>query len=130
MELHVKVVEATNVPKMDTVGKTDAYAVLSIRTTQQWKTKVIDNNLHPVWNEIFTLPACNPQADILRVELWDKDVKKDDMIGHVEIPVGGLPKRQPIETWYDIVPAKKVKDGCRIKLTLHLTDPGKTPFKE
>ena len=46
----IDVISASNLPNEDIIGKSDPYAVL---TCGDWtsKTKVIDNNLNPEWNE-------------------------------------------------------------------------------
>jgi len=54
---------------MEMIGKSDPYAVLYIRPLFKVKTKVIDNNLNPVWNEVFDLIAEDKETQSLIVEV-------------------------------------------------------------
>lgn len=40
---------------MEFIGKSDPYVALHIRPMFKVKTKVVDNNLNPEWNEEFDL---------------------------------------------------------------------------
>jgi hypothetical protein len=58
MDLHVVVIEAADIPKMDSVGKTDAYVILGLMDQEkkaQRKTKVVSSD-KPQWNEEFSFP--------------------------------------------------------------------------
>ena len=131
MELHIKVVEAADVPKMDTAGKSDPFVQLSLSTTsQKWKTKSKNNTSTPVWNEQFTLPITTKLDDILTVELYDKDdVSKSDIISKVVIQVNKIPQGKVNDSWYTMHPEKGVKTGGKLRLVVHLTKPGAEPFK-
>ena len=67
--LNVNIVEAKGLENKDIValgqGKSDPYAVLDIVSdgeTSTFKTHVIDNNLHPIWNVAVDLPVDNPES--------------------------------------------------------------------
>jgi len=53
------------------------------------KTKSIDNEPNPVWNETFEFYVVDAIRDTLSLKLYDKDVlKPDDFLGTVEeIPI-------------------------------------------
>ena len=53
--LAVTVVKATCLVNMEMIGKSDPYVVLYIRPMLKVKTKVVDHNLNPEWNETFHL---------------------------------------------------------------------------
>lgn len=131
MELHVKVVEAAEVPNMDTAGKSDPYVVLTLNTSsQKWKTKHKNNTATPVWNEQFTLPITTKLDDILTVEMYDKDdISKDDFISKVVIQVNKIPQGKVNDSWYTMHPGKGVKTGGKLRLVVHLTKAGAEPFK-
>ena len=132
MELHIKVVEAADVPKMDTVGKSDPFVQLSLNTTSQvWKTKAKNNTSTPVWNEQFTLPITTKLDDLLTVQLYDKDdVSKNDIISKVVIQVNKIPQGKVNDSWYTMHPCgKDVKTGGKLRLVVHLTKAGAEPFK-
>ena len=67
--LNVNIVEAKGLENKDIValgqGKSDPYAVLDIVSdgeTSTFKTHVINNNLHPIWNVAVDLPVDNPES--------------------------------------------------------------------
>ena len=63
------VIKANDLKNMEMIGKSDPYAVLYIRPLFKVKTKVIDNNLNPVWNEVFDLIAEDKETQSLIVEV-------------------------------------------------------------
>ena len=132
MQLHIRVVEAAQVPSMDVVGKSDPYCVLKLSTSnQEWKTTVKDNTLMPIWNEIFSLPVSSSMNDILTVMLYDKDnVSSDDLISTIDIPVNGLTPGKVLDKWYKMNPAKGNKTGGQLRLVLHLDRIGFPEFVE
>lgn len=55
------------------------------------KTKVIEDNWFPTWNEEFEFPLTVPELALLRVEVHEFDVSdKDDFGGQTCIPVSEL----------------------------------------
>lgn len=69
-------------------GKSDPYAVVYFNGKKFGKTKIIDNTLHPIWNEDFEF-LCEDQG-LLKVQVYDHDMfTKDELLGEVEIKLGG-----------------------------------------
>ena len=67
--LNVNIVEAKGLENRDVAvlgqGKSDPYAILRIVSdgeTSTFKTHVVNNNLHPVWNMAVDLPVDNPES--------------------------------------------------------------------
>lgn len=54
-KLTLTVVKANSLKNMEMIGKSDPYAVVHIRPLFKYKTKTVENNLNPVWNEEFEL---------------------------------------------------------------------------
>ena len=54
-KLSVTVVKATSLKNKELIGKSDPYVTLYVRPIFKVKTKVIDDNLNPEWNETFEL---------------------------------------------------------------------------
>lgn len=54
---------------MEMIGKSDPYAVVYIRPLFKVKTKVIENNLNPAWNQTFELIAEDKETQSLVVEV-------------------------------------------------------------
>lgn len=51
------IVKANNLKNMEMIGKSDPYVTAYIRPLEKFKTKVVDNNLNPVWNHVMQLIA-------------------------------------------------------------------------
>ena len=90
--LNVNIVEAKGLENKDTIfqGKSDPYAVLRITSdgeTSIFKSSVVNDSLHPVWNMSVDLPVDNPEAlDELLIDVYDKDVgSADDFLGSCKI---------------------------------------------
>ncbi|KAH1127396.1 hypothetical protein GYH30_016117 [Glycine max] len=88
--LRAIVIKANDLKNMEMIGKSDPYAVLYIRPLFKVKTKVIDNNLNPVWNEVFDLIAEDKETQSLIVEVFDKDIGQDKRLGIVKLPLNDL----------------------------------------
>lgn len=55
------------------------------------KTKVIEDNWTPAWNEEFSFPLTVPELALLRVEVREYDMsEKDDFGGQTCLPVAEL----------------------------------------
>ncbi|CAH9113774.1 unnamed protein product [Cuscuta epithymum] len=84
----VNVVRGTNLAIRDMVSS-DPYVILSLGS-QSVKTRVIKNNLNPVWNEqlMLSIPENIPP---LKVHVFDKDTfTTDDFMGEAEIDIQPL----------------------------------------
>ncbi|CAO2816161.1 unnamed protein product [Amaranthus hypochondriacus] len=83
--IKVNVVRGTNLAIRDMVSS-DPYVILSLGQ-QSVKTRVIKNNLNPVWNEklMLSIPDCVPPLKLL---VYDKDTfTTDDFMGQAEIDI-------------------------------------------
>ncbi|XP_060178545.1 probable ADP-ribosylation factor GTPase-activating protein AGD11 isoform X1 [Lycium barbarum] len=86
--IKVNVVRGTNLAVRDVVTS-DPYVILSLGS-QSVKTRVIKNNLNPVWNEklMLSIPENIPP---LKVFVYDKDTfTTDDFMGEAEIDIQPL----------------------------------------
>lgn len=86
--IKVNVVKGTNLAIRDIVTS-DPYVILSLGH-QSVKTRVIKNNLNPVWNEslMLSIPENIPP---LKIIVYDKDsFKNDDFMGEAEIDIQPL----------------------------------------
>lgn len=69
-KLTLTVARANDLKNMELVGKSDPYVVLHIRPLFKVKTKVIDNNLNPVWDQTFELIAEDKETQCLIFEVF------------------------------------------------------------
>lgn len=73
--LHVNVVRAHKLLKMDLFGTSDPYVKLSLNGDRlpAKKTTIKRNNLNPEWNEKFKLIVKDPPTQVLQLEVYDWD---------------------------------------------------------
>ncbi|KAL6514890.1 putative ADP-ribosylation factor GTPase-activating protein agd11 [Orobanche gracilis] len=86
--IKVNIVRGTNLAIRDMVTS-DPYVILSLGN-QSMKTRVIKNNLNPVWNEslMLSIPENIPPLKLL---VYDKDTfSTDDFMGNAEIDIQPL----------------------------------------
>lgn len=71
--LHVKVVRAINLSKMDFFGKSDPYVKLRLSGERLpvKKTSIKMKNLNPEWNEQFKLIVKDPGTQFLELRVYD-----------------------------------------------------------
>ncbi|KAJ3682631.1 hypothetical protein LUZ60_015204 [Juncus effusus] len=94
--LTVTVVRAKSLKNMELIGKSDPYVILFIRPMFKVKTKVIDDDLNPEWNETFHLVTEDKETQSLYLEVYDEDkLKQDKKLGVVKF---GLKELQPETT--------------------------------
>lgn len=125
--LHVRVIEANDIPKMDIITATDAYCILKT-SSETRKTFVVKDSMHPRWNQEFHFVVSAPSVGSLNIVMRDKDVVFDDNISHLDIQFCALPVGQVIDQWYDMIPFPKVKKGGRLHLLLQMAPTGHPPF--
>uniref|UniRef100_A0A7S4CZB3 Uncharacterized protein n=1 Tax=Eutreptiella gymnastica TaxID=73025 RepID=A0A7S4CZB3_9EUGL len=73
-------------------GLCDTYCVLQFeddkrRVPFKAKTITIMNDSEPVFNQRFIVPLMDVRSDVLRIEIWDKDVFQDELIGYVLVKI-------------------------------------------
>ncbi|GAB4827398.1 hypothetical protein Ancab_034283 [Ancistrocladus abbreviatus] len=86
--IHVKVLKGTNLAVRDMMTS-DPYVIISLGH-QSVKTRVVKNNLNPVWNEklMLSIPDSVPP---LKLVVYDKDkFTTDDFMGEAEIDIQSL----------------------------------------
>ncbi|ONK72718.1 uncharacterized protein A4U43_C04F22410 [Asparagus officinalis] len=127
-KLTVTVVKANALKNKEMIGKSDPYVALHIRPMFKVKTKVIDNNLNPVWNETFELIAEDKETQALILEVFDEDnLAQDKRLGIVKLPLIDLEPETTKEYELRLMPSldmMKIKDKkdrgiLTIKVTYH-----------
>ncbi|KAK9094599.1 hypothetical protein Scep_026068 [Stephania cephalantha] len=112
-KLLVTIVKASDLKNMELIGKSDPYVELHIRPRMKVKTKVIDDNLNPVWNETFVLTADDKETESLILEVFDKDVGHDKKLGIAKLPLIDLELEKHKEIELRLLPSLdmvKIKD--------------------
>ncbi|OIW20650.1 hypothetical protein TanjilG_18588 [Lupinus angustifolius] len=111
--LTVTIVKANDLKNKEMIGKSDPYVVVYIRPLFKVKTKVIDDNLNPVWNETFNLIAEDKETQSLILEVFDKDIGQDKRLGLVKLPLIDLEVENEKQLELRLMPSLdmlKVKD--------------------
>eukprot|EP00455_Lapot_gusevi_P045444 TRINITY_DN5813_c0_g1_i3.p1 TRINITY_DN5813_c0_g1~~TRINITY_DN5813_c0_g1_i3.p1 ORF type:complete len:228 (+),score=58.27 TRINITY_DN5813_c0_g1_i3:218-901(+) len=92
--LIVNVVGATNLLNSDIIGKSDPYVVLKTMggsgPGQTVRTKTIDDNLNPIWNERLQLCIEDKATASLDIRVFDEDLKDDELIGKAVLPLSDV----------------------------------------
>lgn len=80
--LSVTVISAEDLPPADLMGKADPYVVVIMKKTgTKNKTRVVNENLNPVWNQTFDFVIEDGLHDMLILEVWDHDTFGKDYMG-------------------------------------------------
>ncbi|GFS30068.1 calcium-dependent lipid-binding (CaLB domain) family protein [Actinidia rufa] len=132
--LHVKVVQAHKLLKMDLLGSSDPYVKLSLSGDRlpAKKTTIKKKNLNPVWNETFKLIVRDPQSQVLNVHVcdWDK-VGAHDRLGSQVVPLKLLTPTEAKEFTLDLLKNTSISEPQNKKqrgqIVVELTY---DPFKE
>ncbi|KAK6011978.1 C2 domain protein [Ostertagia ostertagi] len=86
--IRLKIIEAKNLENRDISfirkGKSDPYCEIQVGS-QFLKTRTIDNDLNPVWNEYFEAVVDQAHGQKLRIELFDEDQGQDEELGRLSI---------------------------------------------
>ncbi|WOL04274.1 synaptotagmin-3 isoform X1 [Canna indica] len=132
--LHVNVVRAFNLLKMDFLGKSDPYVKLSLsgEGLPPKKTSIKMCTLNPEWNEQFKLIVKDPETQVLQLHVYDwEKVKMHDKLGMQVVPLSLLTPHETKEFTLDLLknlnhndPQNKRNRG---KVIVQLTF---DPFKE
>ncbi|RWR96646.1 synaptotagmin-3 [Cinnamomum micranthum f. kanehirae] len=132
--LHVKVVRALNLSKMDLFGKSDPYVKLKLSGERlpAKKTSIKMKNLNPEWNEQFKLIVKDPETQVLELRVYDwEKVGMHDKLGMQVVPLRLLTPHVTKEFTLDLLKNMNPNDSQskmnRGKIMLEMTF---DPFKD
>ncbi|XP_074273090.1 calcium-dependent lipid-binding protein-like [Silene latifolia] len=123
--LTVTIVKANDLKNKEMIGKSDPYTVIHIRPLFKYKTKVVEDNLNPVWNETFEVIAEDKETQSLMIEVFDKDIGQDKKLGIAKLPLIDLIPDTPKEVdlklneSLDSTKAKKDRGIITLKVVYH-----------
>ncbi|KAK1370183.1 Synaptotagmin-4 [Heracleum sosnowskyi] len=104
--LEVKLVQAKELTNKDIIGKSDPFAVLFIRPVRsRMKTsKIVNNNLNPIWNENFEFIVEDETTQHLTVRVFDDEgVQAAEIIGCAQLPLKELEPGKVKDVWLKLV---------------------------
>ena len=126
--LHVRLLEAKEIEKMDIIGNSDPYCVLSVSNSPPQKSKVCENSILPKWNQEFHFVVNDPERENFKILMRDKDMKADDDMSNYFFPIRFLPFQSVSDQWITMHACRNVKMGGIVHIISHLTYPDATPF--
>ncbi|KAF9990464.1 hypothetical protein BGZ75_001644 [Mortierella antarctica] len=123
--LRVQMFAGRELRNVEIGGSSDPYVVITgEKGMSRGRTKVIDSNLNPVWNEIFYLTV-NSMKQVFEFECFDfQKISKDRTLGKTELSVSEIVEELPDKAGYVSRPTidrwapLKQKDGS-VKGDLH-----------
>ena len=115
-----------NLKPKDINGKSDPFVKVYLNETIKERyvnrTRVIVNELNPVFKHTFHIPVYSLRDDIINVEIFDYDkVSMCDSIGKLEFKISSLDYGIVKDNWYDL-------NNGSIHLIIHLSDHNKPAF--
>ncbi|XP_002985728.2 synaptotagmin-5 [Selaginella moellendorffii] len=130
--LTVGVIKANSLKNMEMFGRSDPYVVAYVRPLFKFKTKVVNNNLNPEWNEEFNFDIEDHETQLLTLQVYDEDVgQKDALLGIVSYRVAKLLPEETKEEVLDLLPSldkmnvrdKKDRGTITVRLKYHVYTP-------
>ncbi|CAM0905709.1 unnamed protein product [Alopecurus aequalis] len=127
-KLSVTVVKAMSLKNKELIGKSDPYVTLYVRPMFKVKTKVIDDNLNPEWNETFELIVEDKETQSVIFEVYDEDnLQQDKRLGAAKLAVNNIQPETPSEITLKLMQSLdslKIKDyrdrgSLHLKVTYH-----------
>ncbi|KAI6673257.1 hypothetical protein NL676_001163 [Syzygium grande] len=111
--LHVKVIRARKLLKMDLLGTSDPYVKLSLSGEKlpAKRTTVKMNNLNPEWNESFNLTVKDLQTQVLELHVYDwEKFGAHDKLGMQVVPLTLISPHEPKEFTLNLVKNQNLND--------------------
>ena len=100
-KLRVQVVNAAKLKNKERFQKSDPYCMVECGSDSK-KTKSIDNNLNPEWNEEFVFNVAEG-VETLALSVWDKNtITKDNFMGFTYASFTDCPKDKGTKKVFDI----------------------------
>jgi hypothetical protein len=123
-QLHVIVIEALNIPKMDIGSKTDAFCRVRLSSDVFWsQTRVIEDSLTPQWCESLDFYILNLNLKDLKIEfvIVEKNIRQDKEFGRLALNIGDLKIGVVSNGWYDVSGSHK---NMKLNVALQLIPAG------
>lgn len=121
--LEVKLVQARDLTNKDIIGKSDPFAVVYIRPLpDKMKTsKIINNELCPVWNEHFEFIVEDDTTQHLVVKVYDDEgLQAAELIGCAQIKLNELVPGKVKDVWLKLVKDLEVQRDNKNRGQVHL----------
>nr|KJB64676.1 hypothetical protein B456_010G060200 [Gossypium raimondii] len=121
--LEVKLVQARDLTNKDIIGKSDPYAVLYVRPLpdKTKKSKTINNELNPIWNEHYEFVIEDATTQHLVVRIYDDEgVQASELIGCAEVLLRDLEPGKVKDVWLNLVKDLEIQRDTKYRGQVHL----------
>ncbi|PIA42311.1 hypothetical protein AQUCO_02000036v1 [Aquilegia coerulea] len=121
--LEVKLVQAKELTNKDIIGKSDPFAVLYVRPLRdRTKTsKVINNQLNPIWNEHFEFVIEDESTQHLTVKVFDDEgVQASELLGCAQVRLKDLEPGKVKDVWMKLVKDLEIQRDNKNRGQVHL----------
>ncbi|KAL3353009.1 hypothetical protein AABB24_020812 [Solanum stoloniferum] len=121
--LEVKLVQAKELTNKDLIGKSDPFAVLYVRPLRDRmkKSKIINNDLNPIWNEHFEFVVEDPLTQHLVVKIYDDEgLQSAELIGCAHICLNELEPGKVKDIWLKLVKDLEIQRDQKNRGQVHL----------
>jgi hypothetical protein len=115
--IDVRLCAARNLADTQWISKPDPYCILRIEN-QKFKSTIKDNNLNPEWNEVFKFNVSDENSAQLLVEVWNKNVVSDELMGTYNLALNGLQKGVVRDEWF-LLQRSRSNAEIRLRLLAH-----------
>ncbi|GAA6106984.1 extended synaptotagmin-1 [Tachysurus ichikawai] len=103
-------------------GKSDPYVKIRVGGTT-FKSRVIKENLNPVWNELYEVILTALPGQEVQFDLYDKDVDQDDFLGRFKLSLSDIISSQFTDQWYDLNDVKSGRVHLMMEWVPRVSDP-------
>ncbi|CAN4103565.1 unnamed protein product [Withania somnifera] len=121
--LEVKLVQARELTNKDLIGKSDPFAELYVRPVRDRikKSKTINNQLNPVWNEHFEFVVEDPSTQHLVVKIYDDEgLQAAELIGCAHVCLNELEPGKVKDVWLKLVKDLEIQRDQKNRGQVHL----------
>ncbi|PHT53030.1 Synaptotagmin-4 [Capsicum baccatum] len=121
--LEVKLVQAKELTNKDVIGKSDPFAELYVRPIRDRtkKSKTINNQLNPVWNEHFEFVVEDPLTQHLVVKIYDDEgIQAAELIGCAHVRLNELEPGKVKDVWLKLVKDLEIQRDQKNRGQVHL----------
>ncbi|KAF6118555.1 extended synaptotagmin 1 [Phyllostomus discolor] len=102
-------------------GKSDPYVKLKL-AGRSFRSRVIREDLNPRWNEVFEVIVTSIPGQELEVEVFDKDLDKDDFLGRCKVSLTTVLNSGFLDEWLTLEDVPSGRLHLRLeRLTPHPT---------
>ncbi|KAL6844059.1 hypothetical protein ACP4OV_025732 [Aristida adscensionis] len=121
--LEVKLVQAKDLTNKDLIGKSDPFAIVYIRPLpdKMKRSKTINNDLNPIWNEHFEFIVEDADTQSITVKIYDDDgIQESELIGCAQVRLKDLQPGKVKDVWLKLVKDLEIQRDRKDRGQVHL----------